>query len=137
MRNGNYLKSRVSEIGLKQIRVNWGVGVYSIQASRLMIAQSFHQPIFQKPHTEARPCCYQTIWTIKFIRRIYMCFLCFIDFEGSNSKVLFIVKGLLYKLRWQVFDFFWPPIPLRWHFLPYTLTKSWHFWTIYSPPLLL
>ena len=35
MRNGNLLKSRVSEIWIKQIRVNQGVGVLSICAHKL------------------------------------------------------------------------------------------------------
>ena len=32
--------------------------------------------------------------------------------------------GVVHNLRLQDFDFFWPPNPLRWHFLPlWTLTK--------------
>ena len=27
--------------------------------------------------------------------------------------------GVVQKLRWQVFDYFWSPTPLRWHFLPW------------------
>ena len=50
------------------------------------------------------------------------------------KRIVWIISmlGVVHKLRWQVFGIFWPPIPLRLHFLPY---KSWHFLTTY-PPLL-
>ena len=34
--------------------------------------------------------------------------------------------GGVHKLCWQDFVFFWPPTPLRWHFIPY---KSWQILT--------
>jgi hypothetical protein len=51
----------------------------------------------------------------------------------ADDVVQWTTLGDVHKLLWQVFGFFWPPTPLRWHFLPY---KTWHFWTT-SPPLLL
>ena len=37
--------------------------------------------------------------------------------------------GVVHILRWQVFDFFWPPYPLRWHFLPY---RNWQKFDIFG-----
>ena len=40
----------------------------------------------------------------------------------NTLQILFVqeLRGnirVIYKLRWQDFGFFWPPTPLRWHFL--------------------
>ena len=39
-----------------------------------------------------------------------------------TQRIWFQTLGSIHKLHWQVFGLFWPPIPLRWHFLPY---KRW------------
>ena len=35
--------------------------------------------------------------------------------------------GVIHKLRWQDFCFFWPPTPLRWHFYGMNVDKKWTF----------
>ena len=39
--------------------------------------------------------------------------------------------GVVHKLRWQDFGFFWPPTPLRWHLLQY---ERWQKVDILRPP---
>ena len=48
---------------------------------------------------------------------------------------IFDCLGVVHKLRWQDFGFFWSPTPLCWNFLPY---ECWHkdniFGLDYLPP---
>ena len=41
---------------------------------------------------------------------------------GSSWNFQVSSLGIVHKLSWQIFEFFWPPSPHRWQFLPY---KSW------------
>ena len=51
--------------------------------------------------------------------------------KKENAKEGNCILGVVHKLRWQDFGFFWPPIPLRWHFLPY---ERWQKVEIFGPP---
>ena len=50
----------------------------------------------------------------------------------SRSQFL----GVVHKLRWQDFGFFWPPTPLRWHFLPYECWQKVDIFGLPTPVLL-
>ena len=55
--------------------------------------------------------------SIIFANEIFIWFLLFIMlYRFINLE--YIWRGVVHKLRWQNFDFFWPSTPLRWHFLP-------------------
>ena len=48
-----------------------------------------------------------------------------------KSKIWQLSQGVVHKLRWQDFDFFWPPKLLRWHFIWY---ERWQKVDIFWPP---
>ena len=49
----------------------------------------------------------------------YLYFICtlFVLYLYFKNKISRDIQGVIHKLRWQFFGFFWPPTPLRWHFL--------------------
>ena len=52
-------------------------------------------------------------------------------FDVWPTCVINYMQGVVHKLRWQDFGFFWPPTPLRWQFLRY---ERWQKVDIFGPP---
>ena len=81
-------------------------------------------------------CWYGVYWeTKKILVNEWYIFRYCISTVSSTVECQIDVRGRS-QITLTRFWLFWPPTPLRWHFLSYeNWQKGQHFWTTYSPPL--